>query len=159
MNISTILKRAGKFTTDNSPAILTALGIAGTFTTAVLSFRAGMKVSDILQAEIDERVREAGSINRIEDITPKEQLRLTWRAYIPPIGVGCLTLGCILFAGRIGYRRAAGMAAAFALSEKAFVEYKDKVIEKFGENKEREVRDELAQDRVNRKPVSEVVVI
>jgi len=159
MNVSNILKRAGKFTSDNSPAILTAIGIAGTITTAILSYRAGMKVSEDLQIDMDERIHEAGSINRVEPLTTKEKLRLTWRAYIPPVGVGCLTVGCILFAAGIGHRRAAGMAAAFAISEKAFIEYKDKVIEKIGENKERGIRDELAQDRVNRKPLNDVIVV
>lgn len=159
MNVGDIFKRAGKFTSDNSPAILTAIGIAGTITTAILSYRAGMKVSEDLQIEMDNRINLAGSINRVEPMTTKEKLKLTWRVYIPPIGMGCLTVGCILFATGISHRRAAGMAAAFAISEKAFVEYKDKVIERIGEGKEREIRDELAQDRVNRVPLSDMVMV
>ena len=51
------------------------------------------------------------------------------------------------------------MAAAYSISEKAFSEYKEKVIEKIGENKEQKVRDEIAQDQVNRNPVSTREVI
>jgi hypothetical protein len=52
------------------------------------------------------------------------------------------------------------MASAYILSERAFDEYREKILEKIGPKQEREVRDELAQDRVTKHPVgsSQVVV-
>jgi hypothetical protein len=47
----------------------------------------------------------------------------------------------------------------YTLSERAFSEYKDKVVEKIGENKERGVRDDIAQDRMNANPVQSSQVI
>jgi hypothetical protein len=41
------------------------------------------------------------------------------------------------------------MAAAYSITEKTLVEYRDKVTEKFGTRKEEQVRDEIMQDRVN----------
>jgi hypothetical protein len=62
-------------------------------------------------------------------------------------------------ANRLDSRKAAALAAAYGLSEKAFSEYKDKVVEKLGENKERAVRDEVAQDRISNTPVTKEVII
>jgi hypothetical protein len=89
----------------------------------------------------------------------KERVRLVWPLYIPAAGTLCLTVACIITANQIGTRRAAAMASAYAISEKAFVEYRDKVIEKVGEKQERAVRDEIAQDRTNEDPPSKEIVI
>jgi hypothetical protein len=55
--------------------------------------------------------------------------------------------------------RAAAVAAAYTLSEKAFSEYKDKVVEKLGDKKEQAIRDEIAQEQVTRNPVPESQII
>lgn len=51
------------------------------------------------------------------------------------------------------------MAGVLALTNEAFDEYKAKVREKIGEHKEQQVRDEVAQDRVNRKDAPDVMVV
>jgi hypothetical protein len=132
---------------DNSPAIMTAVGVMGTLTTAYLTGRATFKAALI----IDEEERTAGThedpMGRF-----KERFGLVWRLYIPPVTTGLLTVACIIGANRIGGRRAAALAAAYSLSEKGFEEYKAKVVEKMGARKEQATRDELAQDRVSRTP-------
>jgi uncharacterized protein DUF6353 len=148
MNLSDLAKKLSKFTVDNSPAILTAIGVAGTLTTAYLTGRASFKVAPILERESSENPLE-----------PKEVFYLTWKAYLPAAGSAVATIVCIILAQRIGMRRTAALAAAYAISEKAWDEYKDKVIEKIGENKEREVRDELAKDKITGSPVSEMIII
>jgi hypothetical protein len=42
------------------------------------------------------------------------------------------------------------MAAAYTISERAFVEYRDKARELLGDKKEQRIRDEVAQDVINR---------
>jgi hypothetical protein len=147
MNFNDILKRAGKFTADNSPAILTAIAVTGTLTTALLTGRATLKAADILRDES-------------QALEPKEKVALVWKFYVPATASACATIVCIILANRIGTRRAAGLAAVYAISEKAFDEYKHKVAEKFGESQERELRDEIAQDQVTRTSnLSEMVII
>jgi hypothetical protein len=94
-----------------------------------------------------------------EPFTPKENFETVWKLYVPAVGSGLLTITAIIGANRIGTRRAAGVAAAFTLSEKAYSEYREKVIEKLGANKEQAIRDEVAQDRVNRISGSREVII
>jgi len=151
VNFSGLVARVTKFAADNSPAILTAIGVTGTIATAYLASKASFQASyKIFYEEQDRLGRE---------MTTKEVVRSTWKLYVPAAAMGCTTIACIIMANRIGTRRAAAMAAMVAISEKAFDEYKAKVVEKIGERKEQAVRDEIAQDRVTNNPPSREVVI
>ena len=155
ISINEFTRRAGTFAQDNSPAILTAIGVAGTVTTAFLTGRASYKSAELLRREDEEMPFSEETTEAF-----KQKLKCVWRLYVPAAGTAMFTVAAIICASRIGTRRAAAMAAAYTLSEKAFHEYREKVVEKIGSNKEREVRDEIAQDRVRERPLGsrEVVV-
>jgi Family of unknown function (DUF6353) len=135
------IQKIGKLLIDNSPTILTAVGVTGTVGTAVLTGRATFKAAEILEAETNE-------------LETRDKLNLVWKCYIPPVAVGAITVVCIIGANRIGMRRAAALAAAYSLAEKAFDEYRAKVHEHLGSQKEQRIRDDIAQDRVIANPVS-----
>ena len=139
-----------KLLADNSPVILTAIGVTGTITTAFLTGKASFRAAEIIAAE-------QGELDYV--LPSREKLDLVWKLYIPPVSTGAFTLVCIVGANRIGTRRAAAIAAAYSLTDQAFAEYRDKVVQKIGEGKERAVRDELAQDRVTNNPSGNLVVI
>lgn len=148
-NLKHYVRLVEKFTTDNSPALLTAIGVAGTISTALLSGKAHVRATDI-------RRREQGkyaALDTRKDVF-KAQAKDVWKVYVPPISVAAVTCTAIVSANRIGTRRTAALAAAYATSEKAFDEYKDKVIEKFGEKDEEKVRDEVAADQLRKNPQS-----
>jgi hypothetical protein len=153
MNLARLIKRAEKFTIDNSPAILTAIGITGTLTTAYLTGKASFKAAHI----IDEERLASKEVLFEPDL--KSKIKLVWPEYIPAAVSGALTVSAIFGANRVSTRRATAMATAYSLSERAFTEYKDKVVEKFGEKKHQQVKDEVAQEQVNRNPVDEATVI
>jgi hypothetical protein len=155
MTFHELLKRSQKLAFDNSPLILTAIGVTGTITTAVLTGKASIKAYQIIDKE--NTLCETDGLPLPDT---KTKIRLVWVEFVPGVISGVGTIACIICANRIGTRRAAAMASALSISEKAFNEYKDKVAEKIGQNKERQVRDDIAQDRVNNNPVgrNEVVV-
>ncbi len=155
MNIGNLLRRFEKLTIDNSPTILTALGVVGTLSTAYLTGKASVKAVLLLQEEY-ERVNQDD-----QELLPtnKEVVQLVWKLYLPAVGTGAVTIAAIVFANRVSSRRAAGMAAAYSISEKAFSEYKDKVVQRVGEKKEQGYRDELAQERVGKNPPNDSSVI
>lgn len=147
MSIADFARRAAKLAIDHSPSILTSLGVVGAVTTAYLAGKASFEANDII------RLKEASDEQRgVVQGTPREVLKdrieLVWRLYIPSIATGAGTIVCIVGANHISNRRAAGLAAAFGLVEKASHEYKNKVIEKIGERKEGEIRDAVVQDRI-----------
>ena len=154
MTLANYVRRFERIIADNSPVILTAIGVTGTITTAVLTGKATIKAVRLLDNE--EYILE------MQDQPPldlREKVERTWKFYLPAVGSGIFTVGCIIGANRIGTRRAAALAAAYSLSEKAFLDYKDKVIETIGDKKEEKVRAAIAQDYVNANPVSSREVI
>lgn len=155
MTFAELVKRGEKLTVDNSPLILTAVGVTGTLTTAYLTAKATFQAAELILIERVER--EYDVIGR--PLEYREEARLVWQLYIPPAGMAIVTIGAIIGANRIGTRRAAAMAAAYTISERAFDEYKEKIVEKLGAKKERAARDEIAQDRVDRNPVGKTEVI
>lgn len=151
MELNNIASRFGKFLSDNSPAILTGIAVAGTVTTAYLTGRATLKAAALIaeeEAQFDEEFEDANT--RREIIV--DRFLLCWKLYIPPVASGVATIACIIAVNQIGTRRAAALAAAYSLSEKAIEEYRAKVVEKIGEKKEKAYRTEIAQERITATP-------
>lgn len=155
VTLTEFAKRAEKITVDNSPLILTAIGVTGTITTAYLTAKATFKAAELILIERQER----DYVITGRALEYREEAKVVWKLYIPATVTGALTIGAIIGANRIGTRRAAAMAAAYTISERAFDEYKEKIVEKLGEKKERAARDEIAQDRVDKNPVGKTEVI
>lgn len=163
MILSKYAKLAEKIVADNSPTILTAVGVVGTVGTAILTGKATLKSTQLIRDEKFNRFLETPEyMPGEEDIPPLDKVgvvKLVWKEYIPPVGSGALTVACIICANRISTRRAAAMAVAYSLSEKSIKEYKEKIQEKFGLNKSQQVKDEVAQDRVRENPNKGMVVV
>jgi hypothetical protein len=162
MNLSIIQQKAGQFLTDNASSILTAVGVAGTVATGVLTAKATFKAAELIQ-EIETLRDDHRNENGLDDenypMTKTEKVKLVWPQYIPPVLVATATIGSIVAANMMSAKRAAALAAAYGLSERNLREYKDKVTEKLGVGKEKALRDEIAQDRVTENPPKEVIII
>lgn len=143
-----LARKTARFAVNNSPTILTTVGVVGAITTAYLAGKASFEAADIIRLkEADDERR--GTVPDTHNELMKQRFQLVWKLYIPAMTMGTASVVCILGANRIGSRRAAGLAAAYTISEKAFEQYKEKVVEKIGERKEQQVRDEVMQDRLN----------
>lgn len=150
MNLAIFSTRFGKTVKSNAPEILTGLGVTGVITTSYLSGKASYEAATFLErmdlpSERKERI--------------KKQIKETWRFYIPAGISGVLTIGCIVGASRASGKRTAAAVAAYSLTEKAFSDYKEKVVEQIGKNKEQKVRDEIAQDTVTQNPPSSMMLV
>lgn len=161
MTLIALAKRAERLIVNNSPVILTAIGITGTVVTAYLTGKATFKAADLLREETNKNLLPiARADNRpFRPLETKEKIELIWKFYVPPVIVGSLTIAAIFGANHVGTRRAAALAAAYSLSERALEEYKAKVLETIGAKREQAVRDGIAQDRVNENPVDSSKVI
>ena len=152
MVLSDLIRRADQTLRDNSPAILTGIGVTGTITTAYLAGKASWTAAEIIRDSVD-----YGCAPPTFRETVKQRFPHIWKLYIPPVATGALTVVCIISANRIGTARTAAASALLTVSERAFSDYREKVTEKFGEKKEKEVRDEVAQDRVNNAAVPLII--
>lgn len=156
MNLPALFKQGQLFVGNNSTTLLTSVGVTGTVTTAVLTGRASFKAAHILR-EKETDILLGSRPTRELDL--REKVSLVWPHYIPAVGVGSATIAAIIMANRLSAKEAAALAAAYGISERAFQEYKEKVVEKLGEGKETKIRDEIAQDRINAHPVNTREVI
>lgn len=147
--VTGLLKTAQKFTIDNAPAILAGTAVAGTVGTAIAVGKASFQASDDIRRE---ELRKGDPVYGPYEHTTKEKFQLVWKHYIPAAGIAATTIVCIISGATVAGRRNAALIAAYSVSETMFSEYKDKVLEQFGENKEQKVRDAVAQDHIDQNP-------
>lgn len=151
MSLHDLQTKAGKILVDRSPLLLSGLALSGLVSTVVATSQATLKAADIWRDQ-------DRSFDRKRDRN-WEIVKVTWPLFVPPLFYGAFTATCIVMSHKVSNRRAAAMASAFSLSERAFEEYRAKVVERLGEGKDVAVRDAVAQDRVTSNPASEREVI
>ena len=150
--ISDLINVSKKFLSKHSPEILTGIGLTGMITSTILAAKATQKALTL----IDKKKKEL----QTDKLTPLELIKTTWKPYLPTVGTIIMSSSCIIFASRVNYKRNAALATAYSISERTLLRYRDKVIETIGENKERSIREYIAQDDVNdnKKKDSQIIV-
>lgn len=135
----------------HTPELLTGFGIAGMVTSTVLAVKATPKALRLIEHE--KEVRE------VEELTPVETVKAAWKCYIPAAVTGVASIACLIGANRVSSKRHALLATAYKLTESAFADYREKVVETVGEKKEQAVRDRVHKERVEKNPPSQNEVI
>lgn len=171
MDFSSLFKQAGKVAAKNSPAILTALGVSGTLTTAYLAAKAAFASVEVLQeaeaTKRDEHFTDQSNDKgenvevEFEGLTRKEQVEAVWKLYVPAAMSAAMTVSAIIFSARIQDQRNAALVSAYTFAEKSLQDYRAKTVAKVGKKKEQEIRDEVAQDNVTKNPPrnNQVIVV
>ena len=151
---------------ENSTTVLTGLGVAGVVTTAYLAGRASFKAAQIIEKEkltyavvTEDDNPEAVESFRGHEFTTTEKVKLVWRLYIPPVLLGATTIASIIAANRLASKKIAALVIASGISDRALQEYKERVIEKFGEGKAGDIQDEIAASRVANQPMNNEVIV
>ena len=139
----------------HSPEILVVAGIAGTVVSAVLACKATTKVAEILDEtkgtlDIIRDGMETGAINGHEytnedgkkdtvEVYAQTGMKLA-KLYGPAIILGTLSITSILASNNILRKRNVALGAAYAAIDKSFKEYRGRVIERFGEQVDTELK-------------------
>ena len=146
-----------------SPEILTGIGIAGMITTTVIAVKSTPKALSLIDKELKRQNKELADeaerngevgFDEISKLKPIDVLKVTWKCYIPTVTIGAASIACLIGASSVHSKRNAILATAYKLSETAFSEYKEKVIETIGEKKEEVIRDKVHKERMEKDPVS-----
>ena len=147
MDIKKIRDNVVNTISDKSPEILIGFGLAGMLTSTVLAVKATPKALDILAEQED---RELSKVDKV---------KLTWKCYTPAAIGYCASAACIIGANSVNTKRNAVLAGAYKISESALLEYRDKVKEVIGEEKEKEIHAKIAEDRRCKEPENQGNVI
>lgn len=145
----------------NSPALLMGVGVVGFVGTVVVASKATLKLSETLDT-YDDKLETARTLFETghKDYSQKDfnhdvrvlRVRTAYQVaklYAPAFGLGVATLSCFGGSHIIMTKRNAGLAAAYAAVDKAFEQYRERVANEFGEEKERELRYDIVTEEVH----------
>lgn len=146
----------------HSPEILTTVGIVGVVAASVLGARATLKAQPVVKRlredvrgikELRDDDREYASKEYAKDLTyaySQGALDLL-KLYGPALTLGVASIGSIVAAHGIMRRRNVALLAAYKAIETGFQEYRKRVIEEYGEEKDREYRAGIFSEEVTDK--------
>ncbi len=136
--MNNLLSNSKIFLRKNAPTILTCLGGAGVIATTVMAVKATPKATSLLEKTKEEKG---------EELTTWEKVKVAGPAYIPTVITGVGTIACIFGANILNQRQQAAIMSAYALLDNSYKEYKNKVIELYGEEADEHIRTEIAKDK------------
>lgn len=152
----------------HSPEILMVAGVVGVVTSAVMACKATTKLSGILDeaketVDIIHSGMETGVIHGTEYSKEdgKKDLTITYaqtglkiaKLYAPAIILGALSLTSVIASNNILRARNVALAAAYTTLDNGFKDYRKRVVERFGEELDRELK-----YNIKAKEVEEVVI-
>lgn len=146
----------------HSPEILVVAGVAGTVVSAVMACKATTKISDILNEskETIETIHEAQNNEALAEKYPENMARRDLaivyiqtgaklgKLYAPSVILGTLSITSILASNNILRKRNVALAAAYATVDKGFKEYRNRVIEKFGEEVDQQLKHGVVAEKI-----------
>ena len=167
----------------HSPEILVTAGVIGGVASGVMACKATLKINEPLDEHKDtvERIHKAGETGVTEagleysEEDEKKDLTIAYiqtgvklvKLYAPSIIIGGLSISAIFAGNNILRKRNIALAAAYATVDKGFKEYRSRVVERFGEELDKELRynikakefeevvvDEKGKEKVKKETVS-----
>lgn len=155
-NVTRAFHRAGLQLKKHSPEILVVTGIVGTVASAVMACKATLKVDEVkentkekidkVHTALEKGHTEAGEEYSVED--SKKDLTVIYaqtgidfvKLYGPSVVLGGLSVASILAGHNILRKRNVALAAAYTAVDKSFKEYRGRVVERFGEALDKELK-------------------
>jgi hypothetical protein len=147
--LSKVMNHKSLLAQKHSPTVLFGAGIVGIVATTVVACRATLKLDEILQkdlttvAEIKMTTHDDYSENdRTRDLAfvyTRSALGIA-KLYAPAVALGAISVTCLTSSHKILTNRNTGLMMAYAGLEKGFNEYRSRVLEEVGEEKERDLR-------------------
>lgn len=167
-NMTRTFHKVGFQLKKHSPEIMLIAGVAGTVASAVMACKATTKVQEILEEtkgevnqvhavladdelRYEEVKQDDGSLVKVEKYTEedsKKDLAIIYfrsgmkfaKLYGPSILLGAVSITSILASHNIMRKRNVALAAAYTAVDKSFKGYRSRVIERFGEQLDKELR-------------------
>ena len=153
----------------HSPEILMGVGVVGVVATTVTACRATMKLNDILEecSETRDKIKSVQDNpayeDRYSDEDAQKDLTINYvqtgvkvaKLYAPSVALGVLSIGCLVGSHSVMQKRNAALSAAYLTVDKSFKEYKQRVIDRVGEEVEKEIRYGIKAEEVAETVVDE----
>jgi hypothetical protein len=146
----------------NAPQILIYTGAIGVVGAAVMACKATLKLNEVLDKSKNtiETIRTTRDDETIIDYTPedaKKDLTIVYasttldiaKLYLPAVIVGGISIAAMIKSHNILNRRNAALAAAFTTASESFKKYRKAVVDRYGEDIDKELRYGIKKEKVN----------
>lgn len=166
----------------HSPEIFIAVGVVGTVASAVMACKATTKLNDILEESKEQidAIHEAPQKEELNDKYDEDMMRkdlaLAYfqtgvkvaKLYAPAVILGTLSITSIVASNNILRKRNVALAAAYATVDKGFKEYRERVVERYGEQvdyelthniKTKEITETIVDEKGKEKQVKKTVEV
>ncbi len=154
--------KAGFQLKKHSPEILVVTGVIGVVTSAVLACKATRKLDSVLEEskeqidKIKDYIEEEGYSEGYTEKDASKDLTITYtqsalkiaKLYGPSVILGAASIGAIFGGHNILRKRNVALAAAYTAVDKGFKDYRNRVIERFGKELDRELKYNIKSDTV-----------
>lgn len=154
---------------NHSPEIMLVAGTVGIVTAAVMACKATLKVNDILDEakENVEKIHEvADDPKYAEQYTEgdkKKDIAIVYtrtglnfaKIYGPAVILGVASLACIIGSNHILQKRNLALAAAYMTEHTGFKEYRERLIERFGADLDRELKYNIKTQQIEETVIHE----
>lgn len=150
MNEAKVARMIFHFCKRHATLLLTIASTVGVVATSVEVAHATIKATekvDEMRAERDEW-KETSGIDQPE-ITKEEIVKACWKFYIPSAVIGAGTISCMIAANAIGAKGQKSLAAAYAMVDQGYKQYRKKVAERFGKDVDRSIENEVIVEQAN----------
>lgn len=147
----------------HSPEILAVAGAVSTVAGVVFACKATLKVNEVLD-DTKEKVDQVHRVIEDESISEemysqedsKKDLAIIYaqtgvklaKLYAPAVALTVLGIGSMLASNNVLRKRNVALAAAYATVDKGFKEYRDRVIDRFGKEVDRELKYNLKSQKI-----------
>lgn len=153
-NANGALHRVGFKLKKHSPEILIVAGTIGTVASVVMACKATLKVNEVLEETKNDldKIHTVSSDEKYEEKYCEEDMKkdlvITYakagvkltKIYAPSVILGTLSLASIITSHRILRKRNIALAAAYTTVDSAFKKYRKNVVERFGDEVDKELR-------------------
>lgn len=138
----------------HSPTILAVAGTVGVVTSGVMACKATTKISTIIDEhhdnvdEIHDYIEENGFSDKYTEKDGNKDLTIVYaqtgvklvKLYAPSVILGTISLAAMLGSNHILRKRNIALTAAYTTAAKTFRTYRDRVVDRFGEGLDEELR-------------------
>jgi hypothetical protein len=160
--LSRSIHKVGFKLKKHSPEILTGAGIVCVVASTVMACKATTKLSQVLEEakeqadQIHGYVKKNGYSEKYSENDEKKDLAIVYtksgmniaKLYGPSVLVGVLGVTSILAGNNILKKRNVALTAAYTAVDNSFKKYRERVAERFGENIDRELKNNVIKKEV-----------
>ena len=146
----------------HSPEILAVAGVVGIVTSGIMACKASTKLSGVIEEtkeqldQVHDYVEKNGFSDKYTEEDSKKDTAIIYtqtavklvKLYGPAVILGTLSITAMLTSNKILRKRNIALAAAYTTVDKAFKDYRGRVVERFGEELDRELKYNLKSKEI-----------